>query len=316
MKGQAVFVTGASGFIGSHLVRRLLEEGAEVHALVRRDSDPSRIADIKDEVVIHDGDITDANSIRRCIRDARPDAVFHLASYVNAERDPELIEPMINVNLKGTVNLLRAVSEEGKGLGRFVNIGVSDEYGDNEVPFTEDQRENPISPYSASNVATTYYCHMFYKIWQMPVVTLRLFLTYGPSQSVRRMFIPSLIRHCLEGKEFPMTEGNQTREFNYVSDSVEGIVLAAKTPGVEGEVINIGCGLEYKVRDVAEKIVAMVGRGKLLAGALKRRPGKTDRFFCNNEKAKKLLGWCPEVSLEEGLERTICWYKEHLSSQI
>lgn len=309
LRSKIILVTGAAGFIGSHLTRRLLEEGAEVHILLRKDTDQFRIQDFLEYLTIWYGDLKDFQRICSCIRGSRPQIIFHLASIRNVNRTPELIEPMIDINIKGTLNLLRGVIEEQIALECFVNTGSSEEYGDGPVPFVEDQREIPVSPYSASKVAATYFCQMIHKSMGLPVITLRPFLTYGPDQDTD-MFIPSLIQHCLEGKDFPMTEGDQTREFNYVDDIVEAFLLAACCPQAAGEVINIGNGIEYRIKDVAEKILYMMGNPiKLLIGDLPKRPGEAKHFFCTNEKAREILEWSPKVNLNNGLERTINWYK-------
>ena len=308
LKNKRVFVTGATGFIGSHLARRLLKEGLEVHVLLRKNSSQFRIKDIIRNLIVWYGDLTDYPSIRSCIRDLRPQIVFHLATHRNVKRELELIDSMTDVNVKGTANLLKALIDEKIELGCFVNTGTCEEYGDSPAPFREDQREMPVSPYSASKVGATHLCQMIFKTMGLPVTTLRPFLTYGPYQDTD-MFIPSLIHHCIERSDFPMTEGDQTREFNYVDDIVEGFILAATSRNAIGEIINIGNGVEYRVKDVAEKIVKMMDNPvRLLIGALPKRPGETSHFFCNNEKAKRILGWFPKVSLDEGLERTINWY--------
>ncbi|MEW6214096.1 MAG: NAD-dependent epimerase/dehydratase family protein, partial [Nitrospirota bacterium] len=244
--------------------------------------------------------------------DSRPQILFHLAALKDVRRDLELIEPMIDINIKGTMNLLRGVIEEKITLECFINTGSSEEYGDGSAPFNESQREIPVSPYSASKVAATYFCQMLYKTLKLPIVTLRPFLTYGPYQDTD-MFIPSLIHHCLEGKDFPMTEGDQTREFTYIDDIVEAYLLAAGCPQAVGEVINIGNGIEYRIKDIAERIVSMMGNPiRLLIGALPKRHGETKHSFCSDEKAKNLLGWFPKIGLNEGLERTINWYKKDI----
>ncbi len=308
-KGKRVLVSGATGFMGSHLCRRLLEEGAEVHVLLKKDSNRFRIQDILEKLTVWHGDIRDYPSVYLCIKNSQPQIIFHLAAFRDVARDLELIEPMIDINLKGTMNLLRGYLKEKINLECFVNTGTSEEYGDGISPFQEDQREIPVSPYSASKVAQTHFCQMAHKTFGLPVITLRPFLTYGPYQDTD-MFIPSIIQHCIEGKDFPMTEGDQTREFNYIDDIIEAYLLAANCREAIGEVINIGNGIEYKIRDVAEKIVNMMGsRIKLLIGALPKRPGESRHFFCTNEKAKKLLGWSPKIGLDDGLQKTIEWYK-------
>jgi len=308
-KGKVVLVTGATGFIGSHLARKLLEEGAEVHVLLKKDSNQFRIQDILGSLTIWYGDLRDYPSLCLCVKNSRPQIIFHLAALRDVRRDFELINPMIDINIKGTLNFLRGVIEEKVPLERFINTGTSEEYGDGTAPFREDQREIPVSPYSASKVAVTYFCQMLYKTIGLPIITLRPFIVYGPFQDTD-MFIPSLIKHCLEGKDFLMTEGDQTREFTYIDDIIEAYLLAARSPEAVGGVINIGNGVEHRIRDVAEKVVRMLGNPiRLLIGALPKRPGETMNFFCNNEKAKRLLGWSPKIGLDEGLERTIDWYK-------
>ncbi len=313
LKSKVVLVTGATGFIGSHLSKRLLEEGAEIHVLLKKDTNQFRIQDFIENLTIWYGDLRDYPSICSCIKNSRPQIIFHLAALVNVKRDPELIEPMIDINIKGTLNLLRGVMEEKVTLECFVNTGSSEEYGNGLAPFNEDQREIPVSPYSASKVAMTYFCQMLHKTMGLPIVTLRPFLTYGPYQDID-MFIPSLISHCIERKDFPMTEGDQTREFNYIDDVVDAYQLAACSPHAAGEVINIGNGVEYGIRDVAEKIVRMMGNPiRLLVGALPKRPGEAKHFFSSNEKAKRILGWSPKIGIAEGLGTTISWYRKFLS---
>jgi UDP-glucose 4-epimerase len=309
LKNKEVLVTGAAGFIGSHLTRRLLEEGAEVHVFLRKDSNQFRIRDFIENLTVWYGDLRDYPSICSCIKNSKPQIIFHLAALRNIKRASELIEPMIDVNIKGTINLLRAIIKEKITLERFVNTGSSEEYGNGTVPFNEDQKEIPVSPYSASKVAAVYFCQMLYRTMGLPTVTLRPFLTYGPYQDID-MFIPSLIYHCIEGKDFPMTEGDQTREFNYIDDIIEAYLLAARCPKVLGEIINIGNGIEYRIKDVAKKIVHIMGEPiRLLIGTLPKRAGEIEHVFCSNEKAKRLLEWSPRINLNEGLERTIDWYK-------
>jgi len=309
IKEKKVLVTGASGFIGSHLVRRLLKEGAEVHIFIRKGSSHFRIYDIIPDLIVWEGNLEDWNSTYSCIKNSKPQIIFHLASFRNVERNFELINHMIDTNIKGTVNLIKAVIDEKITLECFINTGTCEEYGNAHTPFHEDQRETPVSPYSASKVATTHLCQMVFKTMELPTITLRPFLTYGPYQDTD-MFIPSLIYHCLNGKDFPMTEGTQTREFNYIDDVVDAYLFAAASRGAVGEIINIGNGVEYRIKDVAEKIVNMMDNPiRLLIGALPKRLGETSHFFCSNEKAKELLGWSPKVGLDEGLEKTIRWYR-------
>ena len=315
LKGEKVLITGATGFIGSHLTRRLLKEGTEIHILIKKDSNIYRIKDIIENLAVWQGDVQDYPSLYYCIKKSNPRIIFHLATLRNVTRNMKLIEPMIDINIKGTLNIFRGLIENKTRIKCFINTGTCEEYGGAPAPFYESQREMPVSPYSASKVAATYFCQMISKTINLPIIILRPFLTYGPFQDTD-MFIPSLINHCLCGKDFPMTEGNQTRDFIYVDDIVDAYLLAATFPNAIGEIINIGSGIEYRIKDVAKKIVNMMGKSiRLLLGALPKRPGETSHFFCDNEKAKRLLNWSPRVNLDEGLEKTIRWYKDQFKNK-
>ncbi len=310
---KRVLITGATGFIGSHLARRLHDEGAEIHILLRKESSTYRIRDIIKSVVLWQGDLTDPRSLHSCIRHAKPQIVFHLATSRNVLRDAALMDVMIDTNVKGTVNLVKSLIDEEVAVECFVNTGTCEEYGNAPTPFHEDMREMPVSPYSASKVAATYFCQMVYRTMGLPIVTLRPFLVYGPSQDTDVMFIPSLIDHCLKDKDFPMTTGDQTREFNYIDDVVDAYLLAAQCRNAAGEIINIGNGIEYRLKDVADRIVQITGSStRLLVGAIPKRSGETEHFFCSDEKAKRLLRWEPKISLDAGLQKTIDWYRNNL----
>ena len=307
LEGIRVLVTGAAGFIGSHLSRELVRRNAEVFLIDRPGTSITRIEDILDKVRVHYVDITDFSSLKNSIREIRPEKIFHLAAYVDVTRDWNIVDEMINVNIKGTLNLLRSL--DGVNYDCFVNTGTCEEYGDNPAPFYEDQVPNPVSPYSASKVSATMFCQMLHRTMNLPIVTVRPLLTYGPGQE-SQMLIPSLIKSVLKGKSFKMTKGEQTRQFNYIDDVVEGFILAGTTPEAIGEVINLGSGAEYRIKDVAKMILNLMGNPiKLEIGALPYRPGETMHFYCSNEKAKKILGWRPMVPLKVGLKRTIDWYK-------
>lgn len=309
LKDIKVLVTGISGFIGSYLARRLAEEGAEVYGLIRNSSNLWRIKDLKNQIDLRYADLTDFESVRKAVQDIKPQKVFHLAAYVDVSRSFEVMDDMVEVNIKGTLNLLRALV--GSGYDCFINTGTCEEYGDNLVPFLEEQVPNPVSLYSASKVATTMFCQMLHKTKGLPIITLRPFLTYGPRQE-SNMLIPSLIKKALKGEALEMTEGEQTREFNYVDDIVDGFIKASITPEAIGEIINIGNGLEYKIKEVVEIILKLMNSSvKPKFGALAYRPGETWHFYCDNTKAKEILGWKPKVSLEDGLRMTINWFQKH-----
>ena len=313
LKDIKVLATGVSGFIGSHLAGRLVEEGAEVYGLGRNSSNLWRIQDFKNQITLKYADLTDFDSVKKAVQGIKPQKVFHLAAYVDVSRSFEVVDEIVEVNIKGTLNLLRAL--DGSGYDCFINTGTSEEYGDNPVPFKEEQVPNPVSPYSASKAATTMFCQMLHKTSGAPIITLRPFLTYGPGQE-SNMLIPSLIKKTLKGEAFEMTGGEQTREFNYVDDIVDGFIKASITPGAIGEIINIGNGLEYKIRDVVEMVLRLMNSPlKPKIGALAYRLGETWHFYCDNTKARDILAWEPKVSLEDGLRMTVSWFQQHYNQE-
>jgi UDP-glucose 4-epimerase len=308
-KGKRIFITGAGGFIGSHLARRLLDEGAQVHILARKGGSLWRIKDRVDRLVMWDADINDCTTLRTNLCNADPQIVFHLAAQVDVSRSWDLVGPMINNNLMGTINLLSALRE--CRLESFIYTGSSEEYGTSPSPLGEDQREDPLSPYSFSKLASSYFCQMAAKIFDLPVTIVRLFPVYGPFQE-GSMFIPSAIRELLLQKEFAMSPGDQTREFNYIDDIVEAFLRIALCRDAHGEVFNVGNGIPYRVKEVIDIIQRLVGGDSTVTiGALPYRKGEGMECFCNNQKLKSLTGWSPKVSLEEGLRVTIEWYKSY-----
>jgi len=315
LKGRVVFVTGADGFIGSHLTERLIEDGAKVHVFLKKGANHTRLKNVVSRLAVWEGDIRNFRKIVSCLKKIKPVFIYHLAALRNTARQPELIKEMMDVNVKGTVSLLAAALEALPRLKCFINTGTCEEYGNGPVPFHEHQRETPVSPYSASKVAATYYCQMMFSAFGMPVTTLRPFLTYGPRQD-DDMFIPALITHCLKKRDFRMTEGDQTREFNYVSDIIDAYVRTALRYEVCcGQIINIGNGQEYAVFSVAQKIVEKMGYPiRLLRGTVAKRPGEAVRFFSDYRKARDLLRWHPRVSLDSGLDKTIAWYQEYFKT--
>jgi len=307
--GERVFVTGATGFIGSHLTRELLTRGDEVHILRRPTSDGWRLTDIRSRLHEHIGDLTDFASVKKAVDAARPEVVYHLGAYVNVGRTLQNANAIADVIIGGTLRLWRAL--DGHNYRVFVNSGTCEEYGDNPVPFREEQLPAPVSPYSAAKTAVTFYGLMYHKTLGLPIVTLRPFLTYGPMQQPARL-IPQAIIAGLTKTAFRTTPGEQTREFNYVDDIVAGYIKAAHAPSAIGEVINLGNGREIQIRRVIRLIFDLLGNPiEPEIGALPYRPGETWHFYADPGKAKCVLGWEATTPLRDGLRRTITWYRQH-----
>jgi UDP-glucose 4-epimerase len=308
-----VLVTGATGFIGSHLVRRLVDDGVDVHALSSVVSSvyPVRLAPLRDRITLHGGNLMDRSAMDSVVADARPTHVFHLGAYTHVGKSWQRVDECIQTNVQGTVNLLRAL--ESRGYQRFVYFGTSEIYGDVDVPFREDAVVNPISPYSVSKYAGERFCRMFHRGRGWPVVMIRAFNAYGPAQTPDRV-IPEIIGRALRGDELKMTTGRQTREFNYVDDLVDGIVRAGTVEGIDGELFNLGCGEEISMRDLATMILDLLDNPIAAKfGELPERPTEIPRMFCDNTRARELLGWKPQHTLRDGLEKTIEWYRSELA---
>jgi nucleoside-diphosphate-sugar epimerase len=310
---KRVLVTGATGFIGSHLARRLVGEGAEVHCITSRVSSlyPARLADIRGDVTLHEASLTDRSAIELLVRRVRPQLVYHLGAYTHVGKSWDRPDDCVQINLQGTVNLLQAL--EPLGCERFVNTGTSEIYGAIDVPFVETSCPRPASPYAMTKHAAEEYCRLAYESRGWPIVRIRPFNAYGPGQTPDRV-IPEIIVRAIRGDELLMTSGRQTREFNYVEDLVDGFVRASLAPDVDGELINVGCGEEVSMADLATRILRLMGdpiTAKL--GALPDRPIEIWRMYCDNTKARELLDWKPLNSLDEGLARTIDWYRREIT---
>lgn len=314
ISGKRVLVTGASGFIGSHLTRELVKLNCEVSLLLRPSSQTSRLNDVLSQVAVHRTDLCDYSAITAAIKLVRPQLVFHLAAYVDVSRDLHIAYDMFETNVNGTINLLRAL--EGTEYECFVNTGTCEEYGDSEAPFREQQPVNPVSPYSASKAAVTLLCTMLHKSRGYPIVTLRPFLAYGPHQNLDRL-LPQAVLAALQNQEFKMTLGEQLREVNYVSDIVDGYLKAACSDQVFGEIVNIGNGIPRTVRELVLSIFHAAGsKASPQIGALPYREREVWQLYCDNSKAKKLLDWQPRVTWDEGLEKTIAWYRTQLNGGV
>ena len=314
LAGRRVLVTGGAGFIGSHLTRALVDLGADTHVLTSTVSSvyPHRLRPVRGEITLHEGNFIDSTAMKALAREARPEVVFHLGAYTHVGKSWKRIDECIQANTQGTVNLLQAL--DGTGYARFVNTGTSEIYGNIEVPFREEDCPNPVSPYAVSKHAAEMYCRLGTESQGWPVVRVRPFNAYGPAQTPDRI-IPEIILRGLRGEPLKMTAGTQTREFNYVTDLVEGFLLAGVVADIEGALLNLGCGQEVSIAELARTILDLMGDPvEAQLGALADRPIEIWRMYCDSTRARDLLGWTPRHSLRDGLTKTIDWYREELRS--
>lgn len=313
-KNKKVLITGAGGFIGSHLTERLLELGADVRALVHYNAlgtwgwlDQSPV---KNMIEVVAGDICDRDSVRRAMEGR--EIVFHLAALIAIPYSYHAPLSYIRTNVEGTLNVLQAAREAK--VKRVIHTSTSETYGTAQyVPIDEKHPLQGQSPYSASKIGADKIAEAFYCSFGLPVVTVRPFNTFGPRQSARAI-IPTIITQLLAGKKIKLGNLTPTRDLNYVADMVEGFVLAASAPAAVGQTINLGSGREISVGDLA-RLIARLMKKPLKIGTENQRMrpdgSEVERLLADNRLARRLLGWNPKVSMEDGLLQTIEWLRRH-----
>ena len=312
LQDTRVLITGATGFIGSHLAERLAGEGAEVTLAVEPGASKANVADILDRVRVREADLRDVQTVQQLVQGCQPSIVYHLAAV--GVTDPGVSPTLAaQVNVLGTLNLLEALSETE--LNCFVNTGTCYEYGHNSPPMREDQMVDPVNAYAASKSAAWLFCNMYHRTRGYPIVTVRPFSVYGPRQSERAL-IPQAIISALCGAKglatgFAMTGGEQTRDFTYVDDVVEGYIRASLAKEAIGQTINLGTGEEHPIKSVVLRVLELTGNPvEPSIGALPYRPREIWRLYSDRGKAAELLDWRPQVGLEDGLRRTVAWYAD------
>lgn len=297
-----LLVIGGSGFIGQYVVSRAVYRGWQVTSLGLNIPTASRVT-----AGVHyiTADLTQVNLLRQ-FRDNRFDYVVNLGGYVEHTLFGSGGRRLILSHFDGLLNLLEFLDRSV--IKRFVQIGSSDEYGDMPHPQHEGLREHPISPYSLGKVASTHFLQMLQRTEGFPAVILRLFLTYGPRQDEHR-FLPQIILGCLGNHEFPVSEGAQLRDFCYVEDVVDAIFCCFDCQGASGEVINIASGEPRSIRDMIEHAVRLIGSGRPQFGEISYRAHENMALYADISLAKRILGWAPQTSLENGLNVTIEWFR-------
>lgn len=315
--GKKVLVTGAGGFIASHLIERLIREGAQVRGFVRYNSrnDPGMLKwldpKILSQMEIMQGDLRDPEAVRNAARGA--DTIFHLGALIAIPYSYVNPREVIDVNIMGTLNVLMAARD--LGTRRVVHTSTSEVYGTAQyVPIDEKHPLQGQSPYSASKIGADRIAESFYRSFETPVVTLRPFNTFGPGQSMRAV-IPTIIVQALTRDEVKLGSLEPSRDFTFVKDTADGFVKIAEAEGVLGEEVNLGNDNTIRIGDLAEKIFKIIGKTPGIVSDPQRvRPNKSEvmKLWASNEKAKRMIGWEPRISLDEGLKQTIEWISAHL----
>ncbi|NPV27615.1 MAG: SDR family NAD(P)-dependent oxidoreductase [Firmicutes bacterium] len=313
---NTVLVTGAAGFIGSHLVEELARQGYKIKAFVRYNSRNQwgwlETLPCLKEIEVCTGDIRDYDSVRNAV--CGVDIIFHLAALIGIPYS--YVSPLayIKTNVEGTYNILQAAREEG--VKRVVHTSTSEVYGTARyVPIDEEHPLQAQSPYAASKIAADQLALSYHRSFGLPVVVVRPFNTFGPRQSARAV-IPTIITQVLAGnRTIRLGNLNPTRDFNYVRDTVAGIVAVGLSEKAVGQVVNIGSGREISIKDLVEQIENIVGREISIEQEDERiRPvdSEVGRLVCDNRRAYELAGWSLRYTLDEGLQETIEWFEENL----
>jgi NAD dependent epimerase/dehydratase len=317
---KKVLVTGAGGFIGSHLATELVERGFNVRALLHYNSRSSYgnldffSPEILQNIEFFRGNLEDISSLKEAIKGC--DTVFHLAALISIPYSYVAPESYVKTNILGTINLMQVCREEN--VAKIVHTSTSETYGT--ARYTPIDEKHPLqgqSPYSASKIGADKIVESFYKSFDTPVATLRPFNTYGPGQSSRAI-IPTIITQALTTKDKKIKLGILTpvRDLTFVKDTVDGFIKIAQTEGTEGKLINTGNGYGITIGDLANKIIKLIDPDiRILHEKERERPPKSEvmELICDNSRAKEILSWEPRYTIDEGLLKTIDFIRKNMS---
>lgn len=316
---EKVLVTGADGFIGSHLTEALLEKGYDVKAFTMYNSFntwgwlDTFTKEKLNEIEVFCGDIRDPNGVREAMKGV--DKVFHLAALIAIPFSYHSPDSYVDTNIKGTLNVLQAARE--LETNRILITSTSEVYGTAKyVPIDEKHPFQGQSPYSATKIGADRLAESFYRSFNLPVSIVRPFNTYGPRQSARAV-IPTIITQLLDGKEeIKLGSLTPTRDFNYVKDTAAGFIAISESDKTIGEEINIATQTEISIGDLAKEIIRQINpNARILCDEQRLRPEKSEvnRLLGSNEKIKRMTGWEAQYTFSQGIYETICWMKENLS---
>lgn len=306
-KKLSVLITGATGFIGSHLTRKLFQEGYKVSIITRKKSKITTLKDILPFIHVYYSDLLHLSKLEKIMKSVKPNYIFHLATYPNY-RSTKDIYNLVKTNIIGTLNLLMASLEIN--YAAFVNTGSSSEYGIKNHPMKETDSLKPISFYAATKASATFLSSVFAKIYNKPIVTFRLFSVYGPHEEEDR-FIPTAIKAGVLEVPLFLTKDIVRRDFIFVDDVVDAYFSIINRSIAPGEIYNIGTGKQYSNHDIVGTLEKIIGKKiKIAKKTFKNRPWDTKTWVADISRAKNDLGWHPQFSLEKGLRTTYRWFKK------
>ncbi len=305
-----ILITGGTGFIGSNLVRKLVKKGEHVSIIVRdKNKNNWRLKDIEAKLDIYECNLL-SESLKDLVNKIKPDFVFHLAAYGIPPEEDNVYE-MIDINLKGTINLIDAVKQNPFKL--FINTGSCMEYGINENPMKETDVLEPIFDYAITKAAVTLYCRKEGIRSSLPIVTFRLFTPYGYFEELYRL-IPTVVKNAIENKPIKVSTPKSVRDFIFIDDVIDAYLQATKSPLPNGEVFNIGTGKQNNIGEIVKFCLEISqSKSKVLWGAMpmQKRYIEPVRFEADISKTRKMLNWEPKTTIEEGLKKTVEWFKKN-----
>lgn len=314
LNGKRVLITGADGFIGSHLTETLVKEGAKVKALSQYNSFNNwgwlEDVDCKDDIEVLCGDVRDAHYVKHISKDV--DIIFHLAALIAIPYSYIAPDSYVDTNIKGTLNVCQAAMENN--VEKVIVTSTSEVYGTAQyVPIDENHPKQPQSPYSATKIGADAIAKSFNNAFDLPIVIARPFNTYGPRQSARAV-IPTIITQIAAGKkQIQLGDTSPTRDFNYVKDTCAGFIALANSEKAIGEEINIGSNYEISIQDTLNLIKKLMNSDvEFIQDEQRIRPknSEVNRLWCDNTKIKELTGFTPKYDIEKGLIETIDWFKD------
>lgn len=303
---NSYLITGATGFVGANIVRRLVSENKNIHILARNNKLNWRIQEIASKVKTHEIDLL-SSDLPKVIAKIRPDYIFHLAAYGSLPKESR-IDDLIDINLKGTINLINAVKQNKFRL--FINTGSSSEYGVTNKLMKETDLPFPVNDYGVIKTAVTLYARKEALRNNLSIITFRLFSAYGPYEHKPR-FIPTVVRAAIKNDTILVGSKKYVRDFIYVDDMVEAYLHACTVKAYPGEIFNIGTGRQYTIEEVVGKIVKLSkSKSKVKWGIVssQERQVESGKWQADTKKTEKMLQWKTKFTLDEGLEKTIEWF--------
>ena len=302
-------VTGASGYIGTRLVRKLLIRGYRVVAFDLRFSQ-AFVEEFDGKLLFAEGDINDKEKICSLIENNGVEYIYHLAGLKNRKNLIEEFSLLMHVNYGGALSILDCARQYPQLIKHVILMGTTEEYGTAVAPFYETTQEFPNSAYGLSKLAATRLALLFYTQYKVPVTIMRPSITYGPGQGIE-MFLPALITGLLSGKPFAMSPGQQVRDFLYIDDLIDALVVCCEDSKLCGEIVNVASGISFQLKEVAEKVAGLLQKEDTLqVGTIPYRGFEIMNYSINIDKIKRLSCWRPTTSFEDGIEKTINSYKK------